>query len=366
VDFEEAASLADPYRLDTQRAEALIELGDLEEAFVHYDESHRLMRLASATITRSGGDARLEVRRDVLEGLTYAHEHKRPLATPLFERALARAQEAHLDDPEFVAYAHSGLADVLSAQGRSEEAIEQMRICIRTLEDADGAQHPRVANELSNLAAAQLDAGKVDDALSTASRAVGIFEAAVQRGDISARSAYEGTAVQTMGEALLRLRRAREAAERLARAHDIYRAAGEQEDQVALADNELADALRLLGRVGEARAALNEATDIEHKVSGVPPETTAGTFAARAKLALDQGKAGAALPLAERALALLDGGEPHVYELADARLLLARVLAKARTRDMERSRSLAGQARDAFARLRDQHLADEAAELAGP
>jgi tetratricopeptide (TPR) repeat protein/tRNA A-37 threonylcarbamoyl transferase component Bud32 len=366
LDFEQAASLADTYRLDTQRAEALIELGDLSEAFVHYDESHRWMRLASATIARTGGDARLEVHRDVLEGWTYAHEHKRTLAQPLFERALARAEEAHLDAPEFVAYAHSGLADVLTAQGRFDEAIDQMRVCIRTLEDANGAQHPRVANELSNLAAAQLDAGRVDDALATASRAVGIFEAAVQRGDIAARSAYEGTAVQTMGEALLRLRRAREAAERLERAHDIYRAAGEQEDSVALADNELADALRLLGRAGEARAALNEASDIEHKVSGVPAETVAGTLAVRAKLAFDQPKAAAAaaaLPMAERALSLLEGGEPHLYELADARLLLARVL-KARTRERGRALTLAEQARDAFARLRDQRLTDEASELA--
>jgi tetratricopeptide (TPR) repeat protein len=362
ADFEEASSLADAYRLDAQRAEAMIELGDLEQVFVHYDDSHRWMRLASAVIARMGGDARLEVRRDVLEGWTYAHEHKRALAAPLFERALARAQAARVDLPEFIAYAHSGLADVLGAQGHFDEAIEQMRICIRGLEDADGPQHPRVGNELSNLAETQLDAGRVSDALATASRAVAIFAAAVQRGDISARSGYEGTAVQTMGEALLRLRRAREAAERLTRAHDIYRTAGEQEDSVALADNELADALRILGRVFEARAALNEAGEIEHRVSGVPVETFAGTFAVRAKLAMDQGKAAAAAPLAQRALTLLESGEPHVYELADVRLLLARAL-KVRGRERDRARGLAEQARDGFAKLRDQARVEEANAL---
>jgi tetratricopeptide (TPR) repeat protein/tRNA A-37 threonylcarbamoyl transferase component Bud32 len=358
-DFEQAAALADTYRLDTERAEAFIELGGLADVFVQYDDAHRWMRLAGATIARIGGDARLEVHRDVLEGWTYAHEHKRGLAQPLFERALSRAQGAHLDAPEF-AYAYSGLADVLAAQGHFGEAIDQMHVCIRALEEADGAQHPRVANELTNLAATQLDAGRVDDALTTVSRAVAIFEAAVQRGDISARSGSEGTAVQTMGEALLRTRRSREAAERLARAHDIYRAAGEQEDSVALADNELAEALRLLGRAGEARAALNEATDIEHKVSGVPSETVAGTLVVRAKLALDQGKASTALPLAEHALALLENGEPHLYELADARLLLARVL-KGRGHERDRARALAAQARDAFASLRDPRQSEAAA-----
>ncbi len=362
ADFEQAVGLADRYRLDTQRAEALIELGDLAEAFVHYDESHRWMRLASETIARTGGDARLEVRRDVLEGWTYAHEHKRALAQPLFERALERAQQAHLDAPEFVAYAHSGLADVMVAQGRFDEAIEQMHVCIRSIEESDGAQHPRVANELTNLAAAQLDAGRLEDALVTTWRAVAIFEAAVQRGDISARSAYEGTALQTMGEALLRLGRVREAADELARARDIYRAAEEQEDSAALADNERADALRLLGRSREARAAVGEAIEIEHRVSGVPSETVAGTFAVRAKLALDQGDAPAALPLAERALALLEGGEPRVYELAETRLLLARLLKVAR-RDRNRARSLAELARDAFARLGDKRLADQASAL---
>jgi tetratricopeptide (TPR) repeat protein len=362
ADFEEASSLADTYRLDAQRAEAMIELGDLEQVFVHYDDSHRWMRLASAVIGRTGGDARLEVRRDVLEGWTYAHEHKRTLATPLFERALSRAQSAHVDTPEFVAYAHSGLADVLSAQGRFDEAIDHMNICIRGLEEADGAQHPRVANELSNLAQTQLDAGRPTDALTTASRAVAIFEAAAQRGDISAKSGFEGTAVQGMGEALLRLRRPREAAERLSHAHDIYRSAGEQEDSVALADNELADALRSLGRVAEARAALNEAGDIEHRVNGVPSETIAGTFAVRAKIALDQGKASAAVPLAERAVGLLESGEPHVYELADVRLLLARAL-KGQRRERARARVLAEQARDGFTKLHEDARVEEASAL---
>jgi tetratricopeptide (TPR) repeat protein len=363
ADFEQAATLADTYRLDTQRAEALIELGDLEEAFVHYAESHRWMRLASATIARTGGDARLEVRRDVLEGWTYAHEHKRALAEPLFARALARAQDAHLDAPEFVAYAHSGLADVLGAQGRFEEAIEQMHVCIRALEDADGPQHVRVANELTNLAGVELDAGRLDEALAAASRALSIFEAAVERGDISARSAVEGTARQTLGEALLRLGRPHDAVDELARAHDIYRAAEEQEDSAALADNELAEALRSLGRAGEARAAANEASDIEHRVNGVPSETVAGTFAVRARLALDQGKARAALPLAERALALFERGEPRVHELAEVRLLVAGLL-RASGHDRDRAHALAEQARAAFTRVHDQKLAGEAAALA--
>jgi hypothetical protein len=97
-------------------------------------------------------------------------------------------------------------------------------------------------------------------------------------------------------------------------------------------------------------------------VSDVPSETLAGTFALRARLALDQGKARAALPLAERALALFERGEPRVHELAEARLLLAGLL-RASGRDRDRARSLAEQAREAFTKAHDVRLAGEASAL---
>jgi tetratricopeptide (TPR) repeat protein len=165
-----------------------------------------------------------------------------------------------------------------------------------------------------------------------------------------------------MGDVLLRQGHAREAAEHLAHARDLYRETGEQEDYLAIADNGLAEAFRILGRVADALDKLDEAAALEEKVKGIPATTVADTLAVRAKIALDQGKAIHAFRLADRALELLKEADPEVYELADTRLLLARALVSS-ARDEARARSLAVEARDAFAKLHDQSHLDEASTL---
>ena len=284
------------------------------------------MLMAGAAIARAGGDARLEVRRDVLDGCLFAHRHLRARAAPLFRRALDRAQSAHLDTFEFIAYAHSGLADVAGAQGRFDEAIAQMNVCVRALEEEFGTEHVRVGDELTNFARQYLEAGRLAEALATAQRAVGIFETAVERGDIPASSDYEATAVQMLGKVMLRMGRTTDAIERLEHAAERYHAAGELTDGLAMVETERAIALSRLGRISEAKTALDEADEIERTVQGIPPEVVADTLAARATLEIKTHRPGIALPLAERALVLLDGGEPGVYELASTRLLVAHTL----------------------------------------
>jgi tetratricopeptide (TPR) repeat protein len=350
-DYERAVTLAEEYRLDEVKAGLEIKLGDWEgETLAQYEDGHRWLALAHATIARIGGDAALEAKRDVSEGFIYFAERKLALAAPLFQRALDRAQSAHLDDALLLADAHTGLAGVLSSDGRFDEALDHARAAVRAQEETYGADHPYFAVYLNNLATMQLDSGRLDDAFATASRVLTILEGGLERGDFSAASGRLGLAHHTMGDVLLRQGRAREAAEHLARARDLYRETGEQEDYLAIASNGLAEALRLLGRVAEARDKLDDAAGLEEKVKGIPGTTVAGTLAVRAKIALDQRKPTDALPLAERALASLEDAEPEVYELADMRLLLARALVSS-GRDEARARLLAEQARDAFAKL---------------
>ncbi len=342
ADYQQAALLADAHRLDPQRAEALIELGTQAHALAQFDDSHRWALLSSAAIERMGGDAALEVLRDVREGWTYGCEAKYDAAVPLFERALERARGAGLEAPELVASAHSGLADALAAQDRSADALDHMRVALQTVKDAYGAQHPAVAEQMINLATTELGLDRLNDALETASAAQTMLDAAAQRGDIPPASGRIGDAVRTVGVALLRLGRPREASDRLTRALDVYRAGGKESDEMALAASQLAEARRVLGERQPAIALLDEATEIQGRVPNIPPETVAGTLAVRGRIALDRGEPVQALELAARAFTVLGSKQ---LETAQAALAQAH---EPGARDRLRRRRIDEQARELF------------------
>ena len=219
-----------------------------------------------------------------------------------------------------------------------------------------------MALELNNLASIQLEAGRVDEALRSASRAEALFHDAADGGEMSARSAFLGLGAQTTGEVLLRAGRDREAAEALTRSRNGYGISGEQEDTIAMVDNELAEAKRRLGLFADADAALDEASGIERNLKGLAPTSLGATLAVRAKLALDRRKAEDALPLAEEALSMQARGAPFVHEVADMRLLVARALTL-NGRDPARARQLAESAQEGFSKVHDQPCFDEAATL---
>ena len=184
-----------------------------------------------------------------------------------------------------VADAHTGLAGVLSADGRFDEALDHARAAVRAQEDTYGAEHPYFAVYLNNLASMQLDAGRMDDAFATALRVLAILEGGLERGDFSAASGRLGLALHTMGEILNFARGARTRRPSISRARAIVprdgRAGGLRRDS---ADIELAEAFRILGRVADAQDKLDEAEALEEKVKGIPATTVADTLAVRAKI----------------------------------------------------------------------------------
>jgi tetratricopeptide (TPR) repeat protein/tRNA A-37 threonylcarbamoyl transferase component Bud32 len=341
-DFERAALLADAHKLDPQKAEAFIELSTQAHALARFDESHRWTLLATAAIDRIGGDAALEVQRDVAEGWTYCCESKYEKAVPLLERALDRAHGARLAAPDLVAEAHAGLADAFSAQDRADPALDHMRVALRTVEDAYGAQHPAVAQQMVNLATTQLDAERPGDALATAAMAEAMLDAAAKRGDIPATSARIGDAARTVGLALLRTGHPAEAAGKLARALDIFRAGGKESDEMALAATQLAEARRRLGDRTGALALLDQAAEIERRVINIPAETIAGTLAVRGRIALDRRETVQALQFAVQALDAIKSDELGAAQEA---------LASARERhgrDPREARRIAEETADVF------------------
>jgi tetratricopeptide (TPR) repeat protein len=359
TDFEQAVLLADTYRLDQAKTEALLGLVRHETSAGHYEQSHRWLAFASAAIARIGGDTRLEALRDVSAGWLHVQEGKAAQAVPLFERAIVAARQMHLDEVDLL-YTYSGFSTALVALRRFDEGFEAYRVGIALAEENLGPLHPSIVRSFfNNLASDQMDAGRIGDALTTATHTVALLEGAVERGEALPGSRGLAIARVTLGQALLRGGQTEGAIEQLRFARDAFKAAAD--DLVVVTDNELAEAERLLGHTAEANALLNEASTLSAS-NGADPVLLGATLTVKAKIALDRGNGGKALAIAERALASLEKGQPTIYALADTRLVVARAL-RARHDDAARVRALAGQARDAFALLGDHKRQSEAVTL---
>ena len=79
-------------------------------------------------------------------------------------------------------------------------------------------------------------------------------------------------------------------------------------------------------RIDEASAVFDEMMALEKDAKEIPPEITSRMLVAGAVTAAARRDGHAALALSERALSTIQNGESHPYELATARLLLARSL----------------------------------------
>jgi serine/threonine-protein kinase len=361
--YEEAVVEADANRLDELKAEAAILAGTLDADWLdRYEDAHRWLHIARGAVERIGDPPRLEVWLEIEEGWAQVYDGNK---TDLFERALERARAAGVDDPRRRASAYAGLAEMAGNLGRPAEACDYDRRSIAEFEEAVGAEHPFVAQYLGDLARDQIDAGKPEDALGSASRALRILDADTERGEVTGESHQRGYVEQQLGVAFLRLGRAREAVDHLSRARDLLRATDGGENRGSLAvNNALAEAHRLVGDPAQAAASLDEDAALEERMRDVDVET-ADTLVERAKLRLDRGQPETALELAQRALALKAKGTPRPrdgYGMADARLVAARALASCR-RSLPQASELAETARDGFLVFGDWQRADDAAQL---
>jgi tetratricopeptide (TPR) repeat protein len=363
-DAEEAAVLADSFRLDEAKAEACLRLVQLNvTARTRRDEARMWQHLAAGAIARLGGDARLEIQLgmdqawiDIVDGGD----------GDLFRRVLDRARDAGMDDPILRANAHDGMAQGFLNQGRLDDTIDEGHEAVRQIEEAYGAGHPKAVYFLVNLAAYQSRAGRLVEALESASSALSILDAGAQRGDVAAESNRRGFAQTVVGLVRMRLGRAREALDHFTRARDQFRAGGNSHSLFLLqVDVDMAEAQRLLGHGADAERTLDEAESIVRELPELRPLYVAVAYSERAKVDLEKGATDAAASLAERALALEvedRGTEPYV--LADTRLTLARALDK-RGQTPDRVRALAQQARDGFATLHDSSRVQEVTAFLG-
>ena len=361
-EWERAIALAESYRLDRQKAKSQLKLALTLADLGKYDEAHRWLRFATATLGRIGGDSELETEGNVIDGQTYYAESKYADAVRVLERALEHPNVERAD-PRNAAVAHFMLGLVLSyGDARLPEAVMHARAALSIDEEALGPQHLTVSRAATVLAMVEMEAGRLDDALASATRSVASFRATVNGGQVLEQSAGFGDALAVQGNILLRLGRTREAVDLFEQARRTAGATG-QGLWLAAIDIGCAEALRQLGHLDDAERLIAEARPViaEEDKDGQSVYSFELLFV-EAQLALDRGKNSDALPLAERALTIGQSGVAPLYDLSSARFALARALARGK-RDAGRAHTLAEQARDGFAKLEDQPRIDEASAL---
>ena len=360
ADFEHAVVLAETNRLDKMKTDAFIGLVRHETRSGHYEQARRWLTLASASIARIGGDTRLEALRDIAAGWLDVQEGRTAdIRTALRAGDCRRTAETprRLRHPLCV----FGPSTALVALGRFDEGFATYQTAIEWAEQDPGPLHPSITRLfLNNLASDQYRRRSHRGWIDALRRARSHCWRPKCNGErpCRARAILPSPGSRWVRRSCARKRRKRRSYSSVSRATHSRVCS---DDLVVVTDNELGEAHRLLGHTAEANVFLNEASAITASPSAANPLLVAATLTVRAKMAMDRKNAAKAIAPAERALALLKLGRPRSSP-SPMRASVARVL-RARHGDGDRARALAGQARDGFAKLRDQRRVNEATAL---
>jgi tetratricopeptide (TPR) repeat protein len=228
-------------------------------------------------------------------------------ARPLFERALAIAEEVLGPDDPGTASCLNNLALLLQAQGDLVTARPLFERALVIHERELGPLHPYTAACLGNLAELLEAQGELAAARPMFERALAIAEAT--RGSDHPHTA---TALNNLGGLL-------QAQGELAAARPLYeralsireRTLGPDHPHTAQSLNNLALLLEAQGELSAARPLFDRALDIRERVLGPDHPLTARSLNNLALLLEEQGQSGAARSLCERALATFERALGH-------------------------------------------------------
>ncbi len=277
---------------------------------------------------------------------------------PIAEAAGRRAGP----ESEAVAAIHNSLGAILVMSGRYPEGHEEFAQALAMRERVLGPDAPEVARSLNNMGTVLEALGRYDESRHYYQRALALKERI-----LGPHHPSVGDALNNLGVVATKQGRYRDAQEYLERARAVWQEAlGPDHASVATAINNLGTLFEAEERPEDARREYLEALALRERALGPDHRHVALTLTglARTNMALDDGAVAA--DQAERALRIRQGqpGDPTL--VADTELVLAHALWQL-GRDRSRARTLAEQARDAYAAAGDRaagKLADARAWLA--
>ena len=324
----------------TDRAALHHAFGDVARKAKSFDEAEREHKAGLALRREHMADQKLEVA-DSLNKLAgvYFDRRELPEAEAMAKEVIAAFTDALGADHPNVATVGYNLAGIFAMQGKYEEAIAAYENTLRIYGQVYGPRSLKMATALNNLAAVL---GRTDR-----------FEEAIAKCELAAEiiSEHEGDHSPKLAAAYNNLGAAYDAAGRLEdslAAHvkvvELLEDQGPS-DQLALNLSNLGLMQDALDRPEQAVASFLRSIEMFEKTLGSDHPDIWRPLAMLARLHRKRGRLEEALPLAERAVKVLDGHEVQPIEVADARFELARIRRLVGLDD-DRTTELATSARD--------------------
>jgi tetratricopeptide (TPR) repeat protein/predicted Ser/Thr protein kinase len=281
-------------------------------------------------------------------GVIAMQEGKYDEARDDFEQSMAIWEQVLGPEDPHVASSLNNLGGVAYREGKYDEARDYGERALAIREKVLGPQHPKVAGSLSNLSNLASAEGKYEEARDYLERALAIEVEALgpDHPNVSVSLNNLGIVAYSQGKYA-------EAREYYGRALAIREQAyGLEHPKVAAALHNLGVVAESEGKYEEARGYHERALTIEEKTLGPEHPSLAATLTSLGEALLGLAKPAEALPHLERALTIHTANAGDPTRSAETRFALARALWDAPAesgRDRERARTLAEQARSAFA-----------------
>jgi tetratricopeptide (TPR) repeat protein len=340
--LREAIATAELGRHDRARAMALTELMLVQIQLSHFDDALSEGQLASAALTRAGGDPELEIRLDEYKALDLQDLERFDEAVALMKSVVARRERRFGPDAIEVGSALINIGETQRAKGDLSGAIASINRAIAISQKPFSDQHPQVAIGWNNLGVVlfyKLDyrgaAAAFDKALT------------IRRSTLGDEHPETASSMNNLAAALTHLGESERALQLAERALAIRsRVAGPNRADTADSEQTLANALLSAGRLDEALAHAERALAIRQQAFDNESAHAADALGTLGHIHLARHETKLAILVLERSLALLEkrAGPPH--NLADARFTLAKALWVSGAATHARARSLATAALD--------------------
>ena len=347
--FTDALLVAEASRSDALAARAWGRLAwVVGERQARYAEAAGFTRHAQAMIDRMDDRDALEGELLDIESALGYREHRYDDAIALGRRAIEHLRRAFGPSHSLVAHALSGVADAEVERGKLDEALVDYRDTLALEERTLGHGHPDLAATLNNMGIALKRLRRFDEATASYERALVLREEAFgpdhpqnaatlyNLGEVLAAAGHDDRALPVEERALTLLER-----------H-----LGPDHPDVAEALYGVAEALRALGRDEEAQRDYARALAIDEKAFGANHPALAAPLTGLGEVACAEHRPGDAIAPLVRALALREADANDVAGRASTRFALGRALYES-ARDRRRGNALVAEARSELASLGD-------------
>jgi len=372
-----AAALEQELAAETYRplvAEYLLERGDLENRLGDFERSESTLESA-LTEAIAGNDRQLAAEISALAiNVVGVRRSRHGDGHRWAERSFAFLEGAGGDD-RIEALARGNLGALLTDEGDTERAAEQLRRVLTLLEVTVGSAAPEFGRSLNNLGNVHYGRGELAAALETYRRALEVKEAALGPDHPDLTSTLNNLALvlsdlERWDEAMSALERAMEVNERLlgpdhptialelVNLAAIHEERGHHQEALAAASRALAineralgadhpnlgfaltnmgNALVSLGRPGEAIPTFTRALALRERAFATDHPQIAFPLVGLGRALVATGRAPEAVASLRRALAIRSSGEVDAAQLAEAKFELALALEAAGSRETEPS-----------------------------